>query len=505
MKRLALGAAAAALLFSFGAAPAIAAGRCVRVIGYEWRGEAQSADPADMVTIDDAMRVDSIYEGLAYLDNDYQPKPVLAESWESNADGTEWTFHLRKGVKFHDGSDFDARDVVYTFNRLMDEKTNSGARAILSPFLEGGSIEAKDPHTVVFKVKSPAVELPTQITTKFSRIVPEGATHETLQKRPVGTGPFMAENFVVGQVKNVVVRNPNYWQAGLPKADCLEFASISEPVSQAAALIAGDADLVIVVNPTSLQTLKASPGIKLSQSPSGTVMTLSMWVDKAPFDNLKVRQAMKLVVDRQRMVDTALLGAGAPGNDNPVPPSSPDAYRHDVIQRDVAEAKRLLAEAGYPDGIDIDLYTADAFPGMLQIAEIYKEMAADAGIRVNVIKTPTDGYWDNIWLKQPFLTSSWGGRPPAEALSIAYHSKAQWPETHWFRQDFDELLAKASATIDPAERRKVYQQAQKLLAEEGGVIVPGFQATVAAMRENCSGYEANNNVNNQDYLNVSCE
>ena len=505
MNRLSLGAAAAVLMLAAGAAPASAAGKCVRVIGYEWRGEAQSADPADMVTIDDAMRVDSIYEGLAYLDNDYQPQPVLAESWESNADGSEWTFHLRKGVKFHDGKDFTAKDVIYTFNRLLDEKTNSGARAILTPFLEGGTIEAKDDHTVVFKLKKPAVELPTQITTKFSRIVPEGATHESLQKRPIGTGPFMMDAFTPNQPKNGVMKNPHYWQAGLPKADCLELTAISEPVSQAAALISGDADLVIVVNPTALQTLKASPGIRLSQSPGGTVMTLSMWVDTPPFDDVKVRQAMKLVVDREKVVQTALLGAGVPGNDNPIAPTSLDAYRKDLIKRDVAKAKQLLAEAGHPNGIDIELYTAEAFPGMLQIAEAYKEMAADAGIRVNVIKTPTEGYWDNIWLKHPFLTSSWGGRPPAEGLAIAYHSKAQWPETHWFRKDFDDLLAKASGTVDPAERRKIYQEAQKLLAEEGGVIVPGFQSTVAAMRGNCAGYEANNNVNNQDYLNVTCQ
>ena len=128
MNRLSLGAAAAVLMLAAGAVPALAAGKCVRVIGYEWRGEAQSADPADMVTIDDAMRVDAIYEGLAYLDNDYQPQPVLAESWVSNADGSEWTFHLRKAVKFHDGKDFTAKDVIYTFKRLLDEKTNSGAR-----------------------------------------------------------------------------------------------------------------------------------------------------------------------------------------------------------------------------------------------------------------------------------------------------------------------------------------------------------------------------------------
>ncbi|MDQ3558753.1 MAG: ABC transporter substrate-binding protein, partial [Pseudomonadota bacterium] len=247
------------------------------------------------------------------------------------------------------------------------------------------------------------------------------------------------------------------------------------------------------------------PSITVLNSPGGSVMTLSMWVDTPPFDKLQVRQAMKLVVDRQKMVEAALLGNGAPGNDNPVPPNSPDAYRSDIIPRNVDRAKELLKEAGYPDGLSVDLYTSDSISTMVPVAQLYQQMAAEAGITVNIIMSPADSYWNEIWLKRPFITSNWGGRPTAEALSIAYLSDAEFPETHWYRKDYDELIARANGTVDPEARRKIFQEAQKLLAEEGGVIVPAFAAVSAAMRDGCSGYEPNNNVNNNDFSAFQCE
>jgi peptide/nickel transport system substrate-binding protein len=303
----------------------------------------------------------------------------------------------------------------------------------------------------------------------------------------------------------VAKRNPNYWKPGLPKADCIELSGITEAVARAAALQSGQADLLIFLEPTAALTLKADPSVNVVQSPGGSVVTLSMWVDTPPFDDLRVRQAMKLVVDREKMVETALLGLGVPGNDNPVPPTSPDAYRTDIIQQDIAKAKELLAEAGHGDGLSVDLYTSDSIATMVPVAQVYQQMAAEAGINVNIIMSPADSYWNEVWLKRPFLTSNWGGRPAAEALSIAYVKDAEYPETHWYRDDYDALIAKANATVDPEARRKVFQEAQKLLAEEGGVIVPAFAPVIAAMRAGCTGYVPNNNVNNNDFSELACE
>jgi peptide/nickel transport system substrate-binding protein len=188
-----------------------------------------------------------------------------------------------------------------------------------------------------------------------------------------------------------------------------------------------------------------------------------------------------------------------------VPPTSPDAYRSDIIGRDVAKAKELLAAAGYPDGLSVDLYTSNSVAAMVPVAQLYQQMAAEAGINVNIINSPADSYWNEVWLKRPFLTSSWGGRPTAEALSIAYLSDSQFPETRWFREDYDALIREANMTVDPQKRRELFQSAQRLLAEEGGVIVPAFASVVAAMRKGCSGYEPNNNVNNNDFSAFHCE
>jgi len=477
--------------------------KCLRVVGTDWASEQQSVDPLINNNVADLMRLTTIYEKLVELDNGYQPIPVLAESWESNPEGSVWTFHLRKGVKWHDGRDFTAKDVVWTFKRVLDPALDSGAAATLS-MLDPAKIEAVDEHTVRFTTKSPTVELPIMLSNKYTAIVPDGMNRDQMQKKPVGTGPYMVDAFVTGP-NFVAKRNPSYWKAGLPKAPCIELSGITESVARAAALQSGQADLLIFLEPSATATLAADPNVTILKSPGGSVMTLSMWVDTPPFDKLQVRQAMKLVVDRQKMVDAALLGNGAPGNDNPVAPTSPDAYRTDIIPRDVAKAKQLLAEAGYPNGLSVDLYTSDSISTMVPIAQLYQQMAADAGIKVNLIMSPADSYWNEIWLKRPFITSNWGGRPTAEGLSIAYLSKAQFPETHWYRADYDDLISKANGTVDAEARRKLFQQAQRLLSDEGGVIVPAFASVVAAMRSGCSGYEPNNNVNNNDFSAFTCK
>ena len=152
------------------------------------------------------MRLTTIYEKLVELDNGYQPIPVLAESWESDAAGSVWTFHLRKGVKWHDGRDFTAKDVVWTFKRVLDPKLESGAAATLG-MLDPAKIEAVDDHTVRFTTKSPTVELPILLSSKYTAIVPDGMDRETMQKKPVGTGPYMVDAFVPGP-KFVAKRNP---------------------------------------------------------------------------------------------------------------------------------------------------------------------------------------------------------------------------------------------------------------------------------------------------------
>ena len=285
-------------------------------------------------------------------------------------------------------------------------------------------------------------------------------------------------------------RNPNYWQAGKPKAPCLQLYVIQEANSMLAALQTGQVDYSQQVAYEIVPALKSDSRVKLTATGASTSMTMPMWTDTAPFNNVAVRQALKMVVDRKQMVATVLLGYGVVGDDNPIPPTSPDAWRHTVPGPDVPGAIKLLASAGYnaSNPLKVDLYTADMIPGIVNMAQLYKQQAAAAGIEVNVITGPASEYWDNVWLKQPFQVLAWSACPAGLALSIAYLQNAPYPESHWKVPAFDALVQKANTTVNPAARSALYQQAGKMLTEQGGEIIPMFQKVVTAERSNCTGY-----------------
>jgi peptide/nickel transport system substrate-binding protein len=269
-------------------------------------------------------------------------------------------------------------------------------------------------------------------------------------------------------------------------------------------LIAGDVDFAPYIDATTAVTLKENPDIAIHTSKAGIVYTLSAMVDREPFTDVRVRKALKMVIDRQALVDLVLLGYGEPANDNPHPPSVAGAYTSEVPAQDIEGAKALLAEAGYADGLEIDIYSADVLPGLVTMAEAYAQMAALAGITVRVNRVPTDSFWTETWMQQSFVTDAWSLRPIGNALNLVYRSDAPWNETHWQRPEFDALLDQAQVEVDDVKRAALYNEAQKMLSEEGGVIVPVFAYTVAAMRANCTGYVSAPGTT-PDFRQLSCQ
>jgi peptide/nickel transport system substrate-binding protein len=477
---------------------------CFKIVGYEWSGEKQSMDPADMNSGDDSLHIYSVYNRLFHIDSNFGVHPELAETWSVSDDGLVWTFNLREGVTFHDGSKFDATDVVYTYRRILDPELASSGKPLIDSFLSPESIQAVDDLTVTFTTEKPIVELPLLISNLFVNIVPNGAMHKDLLLHGVGTGPFIQDVFVPNGPVRRLVRNDDYWGGPVGPA-CLEITVIQEAVASVAAMLSGEVDLLLNVDPTNITVVQDDQNITLLSTAASNSMILAMWIDSPPFDDVRVREALKLVVDRQAMVNTVLLGFGEVGADNPVPLGSPVAYVSEAPAQDIERAKELLAEAGYGDGLELDLTTADAIPGMVKVAQVYAQMAAAAGVTVNVIVTPADSFWDDVWLKKPFITSAWGMRATATGLGIAYTKGADWNETHWYREDYDALLNKAAATIDTDERNAVYMEAQQMLAEEGGVIIPMFIHQVSAIRSACSGFQPHVSAHYVDFENIHCD
>ena len=482
----------------------VTAQECVKVIGTEPGVPNLTMDPAFVNTSDDSYQLNAVYNRLVNLDASFQPIPELAKSWSVSDDGLTWTFNLEEGVTFHDGKPMTAKDVVYSFRRLLDPAVGSPATSVLG-FLDPKGINAVDDLTVTFKTPTVVADLPTVLSIKYGMVVPDGATKEELKLKSNGTGPFIQDVYSPTETRRVFQRNKNYWRKGLPKAECLEISVITEDVTRLAAIKSGAADLIMQAGAANAAILAGDPTLKLQKSAPGTYVTLSMWTDTKPFDDVRVRQALKKVIDRQQLVDTIVLGNGVAGNDNPVPPTNPIAYTKEIKKQDIEGAKKLLAEAGYPDGLTVELNTGEGFPGMVAFAQAYQQMAALAGITVNIINNPADSYWDVTWMKKPFFGSNWSGRPPAEGLPYTFRSDATYNEAKWKNPEFDKLLDQARAEVDPAKRDELYKKAQELLSEDGGVIIPYFISDVSVMRADCDGYTPHPQVPIINYENFVCK
>ncbi len=477
---------------------------CIKVIGTEGGGVSLTMDPAFNNLNDDSYQQNLVFNRLVNVDADFQPVPELAKSWAVSADGRTWTFALEEGVTFHDGKPMTAADVVYTFRRLIDPATGSPGAGLLG-FLDPAGIVAVDDHTVAMTTRDVVAELPLLIANKYTMIVEEGATSETLKSKGVGTGPFVQDVYDLAQDTRIFQRNPSYWRPGLPLAECIDLKVINEEVSRIAAIQAGAVDLILAAGPATLTTLRGDARVTpVPAAAAGGYLTLSMQTDAPPFDDVRVRQAMKLVIDRQQIVDTVLLGNGVPGNDNPVAPNNPLAYRPDAIARDLDRAKALLAEAGHPGGLSVDLNTADAGPSYVMLAQVYQQMAAGAGITVNVVNTPADSYWDLIWMKKPFFSSSWNGRSAPEALAYTFTSGAEYNEGRWQNPEYDALVTGAQTETDAGKRVEMLKRAQEILATEGGIIIPVFFVDTAVLRAGCTGFVPHPSAAIYNYETLTC-
>lgn len=408
---------------------------------------------------------DLIYSRLVRQDDAGQPSPELATSWKANANATEWTLTLQPDVTFHDGSAFDAADVAYSLGRIEDPALESPVSAVLG-FID--RVEVVDPLTVKIILETPHAGLPILLLDYRVRMIPDGSG-PTINENPIGTGPFRVESFDAEGTTRLVA-NETYWE-GRPLLDAIQFTAIPDSEARNQAMQAGQLDMTTITRDQAV-LYADNPAFQVQSFPSGGWFGIVFRTDTAPFDNPLVRRALRIAVDRKAMM-TLMVGetGGTIGCDTPVRANDPFRAEFDCPQ-DIEEAKALLAQAGYPSGIDIEVVTSDLEPGMVRFAEVYQAQVAPAGIRVSLKLAPADGYWDDVWMKAPASVTSWGERPADQILNEAWATGSSWNESYYANSEYDQTLRLARASLDQTAAKALYVKAQDILFQDGGTFIP---------------------------------
>jgi peptide/nickel transport system substrate-binding protein len=445
---------------------------------------ADTLDPAKASLSTDYVRCCSLYNRLTFLDKDGVTQMELAESIDSK-DAKTWTVKLRKGVTFHDGKDLTADDVVFSLKRHLDKSVGSKVAKIAAQMTGFKSV---DKSTVEITLADPNADLPTILALHHFMIVQDGTTDFS---KGNGTGAFVLQTFEPG-VRSVVTKNKNYWKSGKPYLDSFEFIAISDDSARVNALISGDIAFAASINPRAMKLLESQQGFELSKSTSGNYTDLNIRLDMDPGNKADFVAGMKYLVNREQIVKSALRGLGEIGNDQPVSPAN-IFHNADLKPKafDPDKAKFHFQKAGLV-GQSIPVIASDAATSSIDMAVIIQAAGADIGMKLDVQRVPSDGYWDNYWLKAPIHFGNINPRPTPDILfSLLYASNAPWNESQYKSEKFDKMLVEARGSLDQAKRKEIYGQMQAMVAEEAGTIIPAYISNVDALSSKVKGLEAN--------------
>ena len=446
-----------------------------------------SVDPATFLQNFTQFLGFGLRNNLTEVSNTGELVPELAESWEASPDAVTWTFKLRRGVEFHNGKSMDADDVVASINHHRGEDSTSAAKAILDPIAD---VKADGSDTVVFTMQNGNADFPFIVSDYHIGIMP---TKDGVPDAGsgIGTGGYALTSFDPG-VRASLDRNPNYWKEGRAHFDAVEMLVIADVTARTNALTTGEIDAMDRAELRTAHLLARDKSVKVEETSGTQHYTFAMRTDTPPFDNNHVRLALKFGLDREALLKTILLGHGVLGNDHPIGRSNP-FHASELPQRayDPDKAKFHLEKAGL-SSLKLDLSAADAaFTGAVDAAVLYKEHAAKAGIDINVVREPNDGYWSNVWMVKPWSAVYWGGRPTEDWMfSTAYSDGAPWNDSFWVHERFNQLLVAARAELDQAKRREMYVEMQRIVSDEGGVVIPMFANYVIAMSDKVEHDEA---------------
>lgn len=437
-------------------------------------------DPHVCITEPENANSLQLYSRLLERTPDYKIENRLAESVESNADATVWTARLKPDVYYSDGQPVTADDVVFSFNRIIDPKDPKGGASMLS-MLKPQGIKKLDNRTVQFTLDTANAMFPEALAYRDNAIVrADFDVHN-----PIGTGPFKLKSFTPGQ-ETVFVPNEHWFREG-PFVDELHIVQFPDPTARVNALLSGAIDHCDQVAAGQLKVIQATNGYSVVQTKSGSWTPFTMRIDQAPFDDVRVRQAFRLIVDRQAMIDQAVDGNGWVGNDMYAPFDT--GYPRDLAQRqqDLEQAKSLLSQAGQ-DGLSVQLVTSDGVgAGAVPAAQVFAEQAKGANVNVTVKKVDSSVFYGDQYLKWTFAMDFWGTRNYLPQATIGTVPTAAYNETHWKNAQWQALVEEAMRTTDETKRNELVGQAATIEYNEGGLIIPSFNVLVDGVSNKLGG------------------
>ncbi|MGE8472443.1 MAG: ABC transporter substrate-binding protein, partial [Paraburkholderia hospita] len=404
---------------------------------------ADTLDPAKGALGTDYVRANMFYNGLTELDPHLGAKMALAESLETK-DATVWVVKLRSGVQFHDGKSLTPNDVVYSLMRHKDPAVASKAKTLADQIKEA---KATGPNEVTITLEGANADLPVILATSHFLIVKDGTTDF---KTAVGTGPFKLKEFAPG-VRTVGVRNEKYWKPGMPHLDEVELIGIGDESARVNALLSGDVQLINAVSPRSTARIKGTPGFSVLETKTGQYTDLIMRDEGGITGTADFRRGLTHLMDREQIRRAVFLGYGSIGNDQPIDPTN-KYYLKGLPQRpfDPEKAKFYFQKAKLGNA-PVQLYASPAAEGSVEMAMLLQQVAPQAGLNLQVVRVPSDGYWSNHWMKHPLGYGNINARPSADVLFTQFFkSDAPWNEANWKNPKFDQMLVAARGEPDDA-------------------------------------------------------
>ncbi|MBZ7924930.1 ABC transporter substrate-binding protein [Ensifer adhaerens] len=454
-------------------------------------------DPAAVDSLGASDAVRGVAEFLTRVDENNVPHPHLLESLDASADLKTWTLVVRRGPVFNMPTprEIDADDVIFNLKRWLDPATGSSMTGLLQPYLKPDGIEKVDARTIKLHLSNATNSLAYDFFHYAGAIMPREFKGDFLAE-PWGTGPFDLVEYVPNQSFTLRARK-DYWRKdadgqALPYLDEVVSVDIkSQAPAQIAGLVSGEFDLALGLDVSSYKALSEQPDIVVSKTKSAGTLLFRMRVDVKPFDDPRVRMALKLCQNREQIISLALGDTAFDGTDDMVAPGVDPAWASmDTPKQDLERAKALLTEAGYPDGFETEMRYPAAPEFIGAASQVFAQNASQIGVKINLVPMPAEAYWAK-WLEWGFGASYWSHRPLATMLlGLSLRSGAAWNETHFSDPEFEKLLDEASATVSVDDRRKAYGRLQPYLRENGPFAEPLFIYALAAHTKRVKNFKA---------------